>query len=328
MTHRFLFINTREANCSIYEKGLTFFNINEKTEHWNMDYVEADYLDVNELHNGRIKLKNGMEPPPYDVYIFNYHPYTMRELEKIDCNHFHKLNGVKYCMVVEEVRDEINPTIDNVPDVFNGYIILDPTKDFKNPRYHSYPRVLTRFIEGQEVEPEVPIIGCFGYVTVDKGFDLIVKAASEEFEKSIVRFNLPQATYADQNKSLLNTVIAQCHAAAGDRVELQITHNFYSNEELIDWCAQNTVNAFFYQRKILGIAAAPDQAVACGRPIAVVDNPTFRHIYKYQQPYPQMSLRETIKNGVKYTKQIQNDWSHDTCHNRLTEIIFDGNDNE
>ena len=114
----------------------------------------------------------------------------------------------------------------------------------------------------------------------------------------------------------------QCKAAARDNVELQITHNFYNNEELIDWCAQNTVNAFFYQRKILGIAAAPDQAVASGRPIAVVDNPTFRHIYKYQKPYPQMNLRETIKNGVKYTKQIQNDWSHDVCRNRLTEIIF------
>ena len=323
MKHRFLFVNTREANCSIYEKGLTFFNINEKCEHWHMDYVEVNYLDRDALHNGKILLKNGMQPPPYDVYIFNYHRYTMRELEGIDANQFYKLPGVKYCMVVEEVSDENNPTVENVPDVFNGYIILDPTKNFKNSRYHSYPRVVTKFIEAQQTNPEIPIIGCFGYVTVDKGFDLIVKAASEEFTKSIVRLNLPQATYADHNKNLLNQVLQQCKQAARDNVELQITHHFFNESELIDWCSQNTINAFFYQRKILGIAAAPDQAVASGRPIACVDNPTFRHILAYQKPYPQMNLRETMENGVEIVRKIQESWSHKHCVEKLTEIIFD-----
>jgi len=323
MKYRFLFVNTREANCSIYEKGVTFFDINEDSENWHMDYVEVDYLDRDQLYNGRIVLKNGMAPPKYDTIIWNYHPYTMKELEQIDCTHFHKLNTINYCMVVEEVSNEEHPVIANVPDVFNGYIILDPTKRFADPRYHYYPRVLTKIIEGKKIIPEVPIIGCFGYVTVDKGFDLIVAAASAEFEKSIVRFNLPQAAYADQNKNLLNQVLQQCHAAARDNVELQITHNFYNTDELIDWCSQNTINVFLYQRHIQGIAAAPDQAVASGRPIAVSQNPTFRHILQYQKPYPEMSLRETIENGVDYVKQIQYDWSRERCIQRLTEIIFD-----
>ena len=154
----------------------------------------------------------------------------MKEVEQIDCTQFYKLNTVNYCMVVEEVGNEEHPVVANVPDVFNGYIILDPTKRFKDPRYHHYPRVLTKVIKGEKTVPEVPVIGCFGYVTVDKGFDLIVKAASEEFEKSIVRFNLPQAAYADHNKSLLNQVLEQCRVAARDNVELQITHEFYNTE--------------------------------------------------------------------------------------------------
>ena len=328
MTHRFLFINTREANCSIYEKGVTFHQLMEKSENWKMDYAEVNYLNREALHNGIIQTINGDRPPPYDVIIWNYHPYTMAEMERIDCTQFYKFNNVNYCMVVEEIRDDANPVVDNVPDVFNGYIVLDPTKKFANPKFHGFPRVLTKMLKGYKYVPEVPVIGCFGYVTVDKGFDLIVKAASEEFTKSIVRINLPQASYADHSKSLLNQVLEQCRAAARDNVELQITHNFYSNDELIDWCSRNTVNAFFYQRKILGIAAAPDQAIASGRPIAVVDNPTFRHILQYQKPYPQLSLRDTIENGVETVRKLQDDWSQESCIKRLTEIIFDGGDDE
>lgn len=326
--YRFLFVNTREANCSIYEKGLTFFNINEDSDQWHMDYVEANLLDRNAVHNGVIRLIDGQQPPKYDVIIWNYHPYTMREMEGIDCTQFYKFSGLNYCMVVEEIRDDANPVVDNVPDSFHGYIVLDPTKKFTDPRFHHYPRVLPKILQGYKYIPEVPVIGCYGYVTVDKGFDLIVKAASEEFEKSIVRINLPQASYSDQNKALLNQVLENCRAAARDNVELQITHHFFSNDQLVDWCSRNTVNAFFYQRKILGIAAAPDQAIASGRPIAVVDNPTFRHVLQYQKPYPQMSLRETIENGVEYVNKLQNDWNWDSCRKRLTEIIFESGDDE
>ena len=326
MSYRFLFVNTREAACSIYEKGLTFFNLMEKSPNWTMDYVEINYLNRNELHAGRIVLVDGQTPPQYDVIIFNYHPYTMRELEGIECRNFGNLLGVKYCMVVEEIRDENNPVVDNVPDSFNGYIVLDPTKKFGNPRFHNFPRVLPKVLTGQQIEPEVPIIGCYGYVTVDKGFELIVRAAREEFDRSIVRINLPQASYADHNKSLLADVLQKCQAEAGDKVELRITHDFLSNDELIDWCSQNTVNAFFYQRHILGIAAAPDQAIASGRPIAVSSNPTFRHILQYQKPYPEMNLRDTIKNGVEYVSNIQKSWSAEACIQRLTDIIFDTNE--
>ena len=103
--YRFLFVNTREANCSIYEKGVTFFEINEKTDIWQMDYVEVNYLNRNELYNGIINV-NGMTPTPYDAIIWNYHPYTMKEVEQIDCTQFYKLNTVNYCMVVEEVGNE------------------------------------------------------------------------------------------------------------------------------------------------------------------------------------------------------------------------------
>ena len=158
MTHRFLFVNTREANCSIYEKGVTFHELMEKSDNWKMDYAEVHLLDRNALHNGLIKTIDGQTPPPYDVIIWNYHPYTMAEMERIDCTQFYKFNNVNYCMVVEEVGSEENPTVANVPDVFNGYIILDPTKNFKDPRYHHFPRVVSKMIPGYKYVPEIPVI--------------------------------------------------------------------------------------------------------------------------------------------------------------------------
>jgi hypothetical protein len=301
-----------------------FYDSIKDGEHWDIDYVEVNDLDINQLHAGKIVKKTGEMSAPYDVYFFNYHPYTMREVEGVFCEYFHNLPGEKYAFIVEEIRDLNNPVVDGVPDVFNGYIVVDPTATYNSPKFHSFPRPLPKYIVPDEnwQQPSIPIIGSFGYPTQDKGYDLVVRAVNEEFDNAIVRINLPQAAFADHDKSNVNKVISDCYAAAKPGIEVRITHDFMSDDELILWARQNTVNAFFYPRAILGVAASPDHAVASGRPIAVYQNPCFRNILQYQKPYPLMSLRETIATGTEYVAQMQKAWCKDACVNRLTEIIF------
>jgi len=78
---------------------------------------------------------------------------------------------------------------------------------------------------------------------------------------------------------------------------------------LINWCAQNTLNVFLYNRRIgNGLSATTDQAIASGRPLSVSTNPTFRHIHTYIKPYPYLSLKGSIETTAPLVRKIQEDW--------------------
>jgi len=94
-----------------------------------------------------------------------------------------------------------------------------------------------------------------------------------------------------------------------------------SDDQLIDWCAGNTLNCFFYTRDLPGLAATTDQVIIAGAPVLVSTNTTFRHIHKYAQPYPTQSLKDAILNGAQNIEQMQKDWSPKACKEVLKSII-------
>lgn len=321
MTHRFLFVNTRDTKCSIYKSGQMFYNAVVGGNNWSMDYVEIDKLDIGKLHEGKIVYKDGGEVEPYDVYIFNYHDYTMRVVENVYSEHFANLPGVRYTLLLE--MEPNNPVVNLHNDNFNGYIVLDPTMQYSDPRFHAFPRPLATVNVKPYEEKEIPVIGSFGLPTLGKGFDLLVDAVNKEFDRAIVRLNLPQGTYTQPYANLPNEIEQACRNIAKPGIDVHITHDFMSDEELINWCGENTLNAFFYNRMIPGLAAATDQAIMSGRPLVTSDNKTFRHILQYQTAYPVRNLRDTILTGDVNVKKMQEAWSYKSCQDRLTQIIFD-----
>lgn len=82
-----------------------------------------------------------------------------------------------------------------------------------------------------------------------------------------------------------------------------------TKDQLINWCSQNTLNCFLYDRNMPGLAATTDQAIIAGRPIAISNNETFRHLLVYLPPYPESSLKQAIETSVQGVKKMQTDWS-------------------
>jgi hypothetical protein len=102
---------------------------------------------------------------------------------------------------------------------------------------------------------------------------------------------------------------AQCKALAKKGVEVITSHEFMSKEKLIYWCSENTLNCFLYDRNMPGLSATTDQAITSERPLSVSANPTFRHITKYLQPYPKLSLRGAIDSSIPVVKRMKEEWS-------------------
>lgn len=295
---RGLFLNTTEAQCSIYESGRMAYECLRLSERYQLDY-HAFGPD-----SARIGL--------YDFYLLNYHHITMSWL---NTDSIRDLPGKKFTLVLETLPGD--PFVLCPSDVFDAYLALDPTMERPgDSRVYPFPRPLEApLLLPPFQDPDVPIIGTFGFATPGKGFERVVDAVNREFQRAIVRINIPAATYADGvtcdlHKGNYASYLADlCRRVANPGIEVQVSNDFLSKQQLIRWCAGNSLNCFLYHRDQPGLAATTDQAIASGRPLAVSANETFRHLHRYLRPYPFQSLQDSLKGSLPAVQQMQKDWT-------------------
>ena len=205
---------------------------------------------------------------------------------------------------------------------FDIYVVLDPTVKVKNKKVYSFPRPLEKIdFELPVIYNEIPVIGTFGFSTKGKGFEKVVEAVNKEFEKAIIKINIPYGDFVPKSEEYAKFLGNNCKQLAKDGIEVIVTHDFLSKNELIKWCASNTLNCFLYDRNMPGLAATTDQAIVSGRPLSVSDNNTFRHITAYLPPYPKFSLIDSIEKSIPVIKQIQNDWQSENFMKKFDEVI-------
>jgi hypothetical protein len=290
---RGLFLNTARARCSIHESGRMVYEALQRSPRLALDYQEVDF------RHRRI-------PGGYHYYVVNYHDST--SMSWLDTRSLRRLPGPTIAIVLEVAPNDPFARLSRRD--FDAYLVLDPTVA-RRPRVYPFPRPL-ELAPPLEVLPTPgrPTIGTFGLPTPGKGFDRLVEAVNREFDKAVVRLNIPPGDYVPSARSReVEATIDKLRQAARPGVEVVVTRDFLSKPDLIRWCAGNTLNAFLYDRAMTGLAATTDQAISSGRPLAVSGNETFRHLHPYLVPYPMRSLRESIERSGSEVAAMQEAWS-------------------
>lgn len=304
MKRKGLFINNAKAQDSIYESGLMVFNCLSLSDAYQLDYVEIDKA-------------NRSIPLGYDFYFFNYHAGTLGWL---DTSKIKKIPGFTITMVLEILPGD--PFVMCPDNHFDAYCVIDPTIRLRNPRVFAFPRPLEK-VSGLPpyVEKEIPVIGTFGFATRGKGFQHVVEAVNREFERAVVKINIPFGNFVQESEAYSEFLEKICREKAKKGIEVLVTHDYMSKEQLIEWCSQNTLNCFLYDRNMPGLAATTDQAIVSGRPLAVSRNDTFRHILLYLPPYPEWSLKESIARSGTGVRQMQDDWAPLNFARKFEELL-------
>ena len=298
-----ILLNSKPAQCSIYESGRMFYDALRHSPSYSLDYLEISSFPE-------------IPRTGYDFYAFNYHHVTMAWLET---KRLAELPGKKLTFVLEMLPD--NPFV-FCPKDFDAYCVPDPTHSCPDPRVFAFPRPLECAPElPPHVAKDVPWIGSFGFATPGKGFEVVVHAANREFERAVVRLNIPSGTYADPNAERARQLGEFCRSLAKPGIEVRVDHRFLPKQELIAWCAENTLNVFFYHRNQPGLSATTDQAVVSGRPLLVSPCDTFRHIHEYIRPYPGLSLRGAIATTGPAVARMQNDWAPQRFSARFATVL-------
>jgi FkbM family methyltransferase len=300
-----IFYNSKKSNCSIHCTGLMIYNILKDTSLYDLEYSEET-----EIYN------------QYDFIIYNQHLHVnnwiTEELSK-------EYNKPIFCIVTEiGHRGDIMPF---TPRYFTKYIVIDPTIT-EEQNIYSFPRPIINQINSKELlNKTVPVIGSFGFATYGKLWTYLITFVNNEFEKAIIKINIPYATYVDDNitTQTINDIIEYSNILKPG-ILLEITSDYMDDIELIKWCSKNTINCFFYSRTdtlYTGLAAVTDQAIASGRPLIVTDDPTFRHIHRYIKSYPEITIKDAINETKEGIKKMREDWSPENFRKKFYSILFD-----
>jgi SAM-dependent methyltransferase len=291
-----LFINHKKSQCGVFEFGR---NIGVALKKSQFNFVYCEVASAAELNDANTNFKP-------DAIIYNYHPATMSWLNsattrKISCPQIG---------IIHEVTQIVADQADN--SLFNFHIAHDPTLLLKNPLVFKAGRLIPSYDKTIE-QPEIPTIGSFGFAG-KKGQKQIVEMVQREFEKAIIRLNIPFATFGDRDGNLAIAIAEDCRAALkNENIKLKITHDFLDESQVLDFLAANTINLFLYEHMTeqRGISGATDLALAVRRPLGITRQSMFRHLL-YTSPsicVEDSSIKAIIANGIEPLLPFYEEWS-------------------
>ncbi len=309
---KILFINHKRSQCGVYEFGRNI-GLALKNSKYEFLYCECDSIS---------EFKAAVKANDPDLIIYNHHPATMPWLtssvtRKIKLPHIG---------IIHEVTQTVADQADN--SVFDFHIAHDPTLLLKNPLVFKAGRLIPCYENSFEL-PSVTTIGNFGFAG-KKGQKRIVEMVQDEFDEAIVRINIPFATFGDADGQMALVIADECrNVVTKPGIELDITHEFWTEPQLLDFLAQNTINLFLYEYmdEQRGISGTPDIALAVQRPIGITRQSMFRHILgaKPSICVDDISIKEIIKNGIGPLKHFYEEWTEEMMcweYERIVKTAF------
>lgn len=314
MNNPILFVSHKKSQCGVYEFGKNITDVLRYSKHYQ--FIRVECSSINEL---RVAIARNAPA----AIIYNYSslvfPWIGSELYRS------KIASLPFPQIglIHDINQHIADTatayrtgfVPGVSSIMNSsfdyYIASDPTILPRNPRVYKTGRLIPSYQNDFPIPPNL-VVGSFGFGCGDKGFERIVQSVQREFDEAVIRFNIPAADFGDSGGVSARAIAGQCGAKViKPGIRLTITHDYLDSKNLLDFLARNTVNVFLYGGDGRGMSSAVDVAMAVQRPIAISDNPAFRHIFDVEPSVriTKNSLKSIIQNGFSPLQKHYNEWS-------------------
>jgi hypothetical protein len=300
-----LFLNHSVQNCGVYQYGKRLNEILQKDN--EIIYIYKEISSFEEYYNVIIQHNN------VRAIIYNYHPSTMWWLNYMNIQRRVKNIGIPHeCPeFLFEIICDLDPTI------------LSSSNRFTLPRplYENVDEIIAACPTTNEnvnsfitsfTDTNIPIFGSFGFGFDNKGFDKIVKTINEQYDNAIIKFVIPVAHF-DPDPNTIHKMRESCiHANQKPGIVLMISHDFFSDADLLRFLKSNTMNIFMYDEMHgRGISSTIDYALSVKRPIGISNSYMFRHIYNDNICLYKHSVSDCMDNSKycidKYTQLYSNE---------------------
>jgi hypothetical protein len=140
-----------------------------------------------------------------------------------------------------------------------------------------------------------------------------------------LRLHLTTGTFAGTTQNIpLVSQLCQKNIT-NSNISLNITTDFISDEELLDFLAGNDLNIFFYENYLTynGISSVIDFALAVKKPIAINKSSMYSHLLDATPSIcvEDNSLLTIMNNGFTPLQKKYNSWTHKKFIHNLETIL-------
>lgn len=285
-----LFINSPHKThaCGVYQYGKRLVTILQKQLIVQYKEVETQEEYIHSISNCGDS-----------IVVINYHvslfPWLTRDMERT--------KDLKYYYIYHE---------SGLPNGVLPHQVLntDPTSSYGIP----IPRPLflqeTACMKNKNIA--CPKIGSFGFGFTNKNFPKIVSMVQEQFDRAMIHLHIPFAYHGDKDGGIATSTSQQCRDILyKPGIDLVITHNFITDEELIEFLSSNDLNIFLYvEGEERGCSSVLDFALGVNTPIAISNSQMFRHIYNDSINAYKRPLIDIMLDSPHYIQSFRDKWSH------------------
>jgi len=297
-----------DSYCGIGIRGKLTADILTNNQSNKYKFISL-FTDSNE------ELENFIMAKKPAIIIYNFHGYTTPFFKEQTIRN--KYSHIFHIMVH---YDLLQTNIDNfVPEHFHGfhYIISDNEKlNYNSGNVFCVTRSVPylKKLEKKTRKDEIPIIGFQGFGFPHKGICRIAYKIQEEFDEAIFRLHIPYSYFGDPTGEKARARVNEVYSIiTKPGIKIEVSHNFFSDEDIINWLSENTINCYFYDYlENSGIASSPDYAIASMRPIAINNSRMFVNLHNLEPSIEieKNSLRQIIENGIEPLKPIYSKYTH------------------
>lgn len=302
-------INHSVENCGVYQYGKRFGGIATKSKNHNFMYYEM---------NSAEELASSYEEHKPEAIIYNYLGGTMPWVTEELVQRYRNL-GVKQYLIVHNV---------GYATFFDYYLHQHPYYEHVDANNFALARPLFDY-QPPEIEKDDSVlhVGSFGFGFRVKYFDQICRIVNEQLSYRKVQINLHlTSSHFCPNANDITSIKQDClNAITHDNIKLNMTHDFLTDEEMLNFLYRNDLNIFFYQNYggYNGISSTVDYALSVKKPLAICRSNMFAHIWDVQPSIcvETNSLLNIINNGFTPLEEKYNSWTNEKFIHTLETIM-------
>lgn len=305
-----IFINTIEKKCGVYQYGIRVYDIIKSSQQYNFKYYEIQ----TEAEYNRVINEN----PAAVAYIYNYHQTPMDWLTPHNIQRRVKNIGIIHESPAHLFDVTVDPDPNSNETVRNFGLPRPIYNNFDLASYTPSSDAIRNFID---IGKGSFIVGSFGFGFLNKGFQRIIAHVNETYDEAVIKFVIPQAFYS--HPSQYHDAMDACRRIiTKPGIQLHITNDFFSNEDILAFLTTNSVNMFLYDQMYgRGISSATDYAMSVNTPFLISDSVMFRHIYNDNICPYKTPMDQCIEFSSMYIKQLKSDNSHEKMIAKMNRII-------
>jgi hypothetical protein len=311
-----LFFNHKVEKCGVYQYGRRVYDILVKTQEIEYIYKEIDgYSEYVQTLSSFTSV---------DVIIYNYHDSTMGWLNGSTIQKKVKNIGISHESqeYMFDIKINIDPTIPETP--LERYTIPRPIYENIEEIVATPIAESTRkeFIEKYQ-DANLPIIGSFGFGFEDKQFWRLIEMINNQYDEAIIKFLIPMAHFGG-SMAAINEMVQGCYSVPRKPgIQLMITHEFFTNTELLQFLHSNTMNIFLYKLcNDRSISSTIDYALSARKPLGISDSHMFRHIYSDAICVYKRGIPDILQDSLETCRPFLEKYSNENMRAKFREIVF------